>query len=472
MVKYKESWLPHLKNAVPKSAYGFATCMYIMSLEGWRRGLELTYKIKRKKSLFSGLSYTLSDGKKTHYFDGSRGDYSPTGAIRICSNKGLTNKYLKKANVSLPKGKSFTERETNEELIAYSNQLGYPLVLKPIYGGGGVGVVTNICNEDEMKKHINHLRNIKRKKSVIIEQFFVGDDYRINVLNGEVIGAFHRRTLNVVGDGKHSVQELLHLKNKDRKISPFLAKKSIKMDQSMKQYLRKKGLTPEYIPNSGEIVYLRNNGEFFGQRDSVDVTTELSENIKSIAISAVNAIPDLVYAGVDMLVNLEEDTGIVNEVNSKPQISNHVFPVEGSAIDIPRKIIDFYFPETKYADGELNTKFVYNFDKVIECFKSSAATELKIPSIPKGDVVERKYIFHGPLNAIKICEQIQRKARVLDLHGEIKKTDEYCIKVVGAMDKVSDFESFLKGKEKDKIISKLEQKKAIEPVNVGFVVKV
>src|SRR5699024_7326159 len=142
---------------------------------------------------------------------------------------------------------------------------------------------------------------------------------------------------------------------------------------------------------------------------------------------------------------------------------------------------------------------------------SYAATEIKIPSIPKGDVVERKYIFHGPLNAIKICQKIQRKARILDLHGEIKKTDEHSIKVeramdkvsdyesclkgkekdkiivihreiekteeydikmVGAKDKESDFESFLQGKEKDKIISKLEQKKAIEPVNVGFVVKV
>src|SRR5699024_5432411 len=348
MVKYKESWLPHLKNAVPKSAYGFATCMYIMSLEGWRRGLELTYKIKRKSGLFSGLSYTLSDGTKTHSFDGSRGDYSPREAIRICSNKGLTNKYLEQANVSVPKGKFFTEGETDEELIAYSNQLGYPLVLKPVVGEGGAGVITNICSEEEMKKHINHLRNVLGKKSVIIEQFFVGVDFRVNILNGEVIGAFHRRTLNVVGDGIHSVQELLQLKNKDRKISPFLARKSIKMDQPMKQLLKKKGLTPKYIPSSGEKVYLRNNGEFFGQRDSVDVTNELSDNIKKIAISAVNAIPDLVYAGVDMLVNLEEDIGVVNEVNSKPQISNHVFPVEGSAVDIPRKIIDYYFPETKY----------------------------------------------------------------------------------------------------------------------------
>src|SRR5699024_10713414 len=263
---------------------------------------------------------------------------------------------------------------------------------KPIAGEGGAGVITNICSEDEMKKHLNHLRHVKGNTSVIIEKYFIGEDYRINILNGEIIGAFHRRTLNVIGDGNHSIRELLKLKNKDRKLSPFLAKKNIKIDLSMKELLKRQGLTPEDVPYLGEKVYLRNSGEFFGQRDSVDVTHELSDNIKRIAISAVNAIPDLIYAGVDMLVNLEEDTGVVNEVNSKPQISNHVFPVEGSAVDIPKKIIDFYFPETSYLGDENNNDFVYNFDNIIESFKSSAATEIVIPPIPKGKIVHRRYI--------------------------------------------------------------------------------
>src|SRR5699024_11508480 len=152
-----------------------------------------------------------------------------------------------------------------------------------------------------------------------------GEDYRINNLNVEILVAFHLRTLNGIGDCNHSIRELLKLKNKDRKLSPFLAKKNIKIDLSMKELLKRQGLTPEDVPYLGEKVYLRNSGEFFGQRDSVDVTHELSDNIKRIAISAVNAIPDLIYAGVDMLVNLEEDTGVVNEVNSKPHISKNVF---------------------------------------------------------------------------------------------------------------------------------------------------
>src|SRR5699024_12694541 len=112
------------------------------------------YKIKMNKCVVSGMPYTLNNGTKKHAFNGSRGDYTPLKAIQICSNKGMTNKYLKKEGVSIPEGKSFTNAEKDEDLIAYSNQLGYPLVLKPIAVEGGAGVITNICSEYDMNKII------------------------------------------------------------------------------------------------------------------------------------------------------------------------------------------------------------------------------------------------------------------------------------------------------------------------------
>ena len=44
-----------------------------------------------------------------------------------------------------------------------------------------------------------------------IESFFRGDDYRISVLDGEVICAYQRIPLSIVGNGIDTIQTLLQL---------------------------------------------------------------------------------------------------------------------------------------------------------------------------------------------------------------------------------------------------------------------
>src|SRR5690625_942927 len=224
MESYKKTWLSKYKG-VPEAAHGFPTCMYIISLEAWRRGLTVKFNMKRKKSIMTGLSFTVSDGEKEHNFHGARGDRTTREAKKICANKGKTLKYLKAANVSIPEGKDFPSDVPIEELLNYAEELGYPLVLKPSTGGGGggFGVVTNIKSKEEMEQRINRLKEILPNSSIIIERFFVGEDFRINVFNGKVIGAFHRRAQSVVGNGKYSLRKLLRLKNKERNASHFLS---------------------------------------------------------------------------------------------------------------------------------------------------------------------------------------------------------------------------------------------------------
>src|SRR5699024_5800148 len=168
----------------------------------------------------------------------------------------------------------------------------------------------------------------------------------------------------------------------------------IKMDKKMKAFLAGKDITPEFVPAEGERIYLRRNGEFFGQRDAINVTDNLSPKIKNIAVEAVNAITGLSIGGVDMLIDLEKNEGIVNEVNSLPQISNHIFPIEGNAIDIPRIIIDSYFPETRYEELK-NTHYYYDFKPIIENFRNGTAQEVTLPPIPTGKYIAKKYSVSG-----------------------------------------------------------------------------
>lgn len=469
MANYKETWLPKYRE-IPKSAYGFPTCMYAMSLEAWRRGFEVTFKLKSKRRMFHGITYTVSDGNKIHYFDGSRGDISEPETVKICRNKGLTNDYLRKANVPIPKGKAFDKDADNDEILNYADKIGYPLVLKPIDGGGGAGVVTNIQSRSELEKHLIDLRYNRSKKEVIVERFIVGEDYRILVLDGMVIGAFHRRAQSVVGDGKSTIEVLLKRKNKERKASPFLKRSKIKIDDDMIAFLIEQNKSIDYIPAKGERVFLRRNGEYFGQRDSINITEELLPEIKQIAINAVNAIPGLKYGGVDMLVNLEKNEYVVNEVNSKPQIGNHLFPIEGEAIDIPRIIFDYYFPETKYINTP-NEKYFYDFEPISRNFKDATASEIKLPELPEEGSIARKYAITGAKIKRKHLNKIKREARGLSISGKIEVLSEnsFELTILGSNNNINKLIYYIK----NKILSEVDNVNIVEneydgPIKIGI----
>lgn len=472
MNNYKSEWLPHLKQAVPEAAKGKGTCMYIMALEGWRRGLELKFIKKKGTGLLKSVAFSLSDGKNEHVFNGSRGDTVTKEAIKICTSKGLTNKYLAEANVPIPGGKAFAKEESNDNIINYANKVGYPLVIKPSDSdGGGAGVITNIKDQKEMESALLKVR--VKPISVVVERFFVGEDFRVYVLDGKVIGAFHRRAASVVGDGKLNIKELLDQKNSARQLSPFLAKSSIKIDENMKTYLQKQGMNVFDIPKKGERVFLRRNGEYFKERDSINVTESLSPKMKNIAIEAVNAIPGLTHGGVDMLINLEKDEGVVNEVNSRAQISNHVFPVEGEAVDIPKYLIDYYFPNS-INDKATDVPFNFDFKLIVDSFEKGFATEIKVPSIPIGLKTTKRFVLTGSNFDNKFRKWVQRQAIKQNINGYVRtiNQDSISIVVAGSEQVINNFKKIIKqNSPKTTVIKGIEVKQFAKPVKVGFELK-
>jgi len=452
---------------IPESAYGFTTCLYAMSLEAWRRGLEVTFKLKPTRRYFNGISYIVSDGINQHLFDGSMGDVSDPKTVSICRNKGETNKYLRKAAVPMPIGKAFTSEVTNDEILKYADEIGYPLVLKPIDGGGGLGVTTNIKSRKKLGELLIELRNKRNRRSVIVEHFFEGEDYRIVVLDGNVIGAFHRRAQSVIGDGKNSIRELLRLKNRERRVSPFLKGSLIKIDKDMINFLKEGNKSTAYVPKENERVYLRRNGEFFGQRDAVNITDTLSPHLKEAAVQAVKAIPGLRYGGVDMLVNTDTDECIINEVNAKPQIGNHLFPLEGEAIDIPRIIFDYYFPKTRYKETP-NKLYYYDFEPVKSSFLNFKVSEVQLPSLPNERFEKLRLNIEGnKFNSRKFLNNIKRQMRGLNISGEVivHSTKELVLYIAGLKHNLKNLINYLSTLIN---IDSLQENEYEGPVKIGF----
>src|SRR5690625_448263 len=150
----------------------------------------------------------------------------------------------------------------------------------------------------------------------------------------------------------------------------------------MEAFLEAQSLSLKSIPLKGERVFLRAHGTYLGDRLNADCTDEVDTKFKQYAVQALKSIPGLPCGSVDMLINEDTGEGVVNEINSKGEIMMHVSPLEGKARDLPKSIVDFYFPDTQNKRCE---NFYFELNPIKEMFIRGIADEIRIPNIPVED---------------------------------------------------------------------------------------
>ncbi|WP_444685813.1 acylphosphatase [Alkalicoccus luteus] len=465
-------WLPHLEGAVPKAGQGKRISTYTVALEGWRRGIRLRFYREFDEEMKLKVRYSLRHKNKEHHFALSKGDLVTDEAFDICDDKDLTKQYLTKANVPTPQGAKFLEDASNEDILAYGNELGYPLVLKPVSANGGKGVFANVREEQVLKEAIEYVRDELGYKEVIIETHIPGEkEFRVIVLGEKVLGAMHRIPANVVGDGQRTIRKLIQDKNKFRSLNPHLTSRMIRIDKEVLYMIEQAGYELDSVLEEGKRIYLRVQSNLSNGGDSVDVTEELSPALERIAIEATKAIPGLAQSGVDIIVDDETGAGSVIEVNSRPGLGGHLFPMIGTPRDFAKAFIDFYFPET--ADYPRSNLY-FDFDNVIAPIKSRSATMVEVPKPPKGELYGKLYTIRGNVQGVGYRAWIKREALMRDLHGYARNEADGSVSVVVCHPNKKKVDSFKKvvieGPERAEVVEVVEEEWT-KPVRMGFTSK-
>ncbi|GAA0343143.1 hypothetical protein GCM10008931_38030 [Oceanobacillus oncorhynchi subsp. oncorhynchi] len=464
-------FLKSLDHPIPEKANNYMLSTYSIILEAWRRGLTISFKIVKEGSGTIEPYYTIANGEKTHYFSATRGDLVSVETKDLTKNKLTTKEILEKQNVSTPGGKDFDEGSSDSEIINYAAEIGYPVVLKPLAGTGGRGVIAGIRHEEELIEALNYVRVKLKFPHVILEKYFAGEDYRAYVLDGKVIGALKRIKANVVGDGKSTVRELINQKNIERAKLPSLTNRKIKIDDELKNMLRREGYDLNSVIPDGELVYIKSKNNVSAGGDSIEITDDLSDNIKQIAVDAVNAFDDLPQCGVDMMVDEENDTAAVIELNTRAHITQHLFPMKGKAQDVPSKLIDFYFPETVDYDRTNAQKFFLDFNFIFDACMNGNATEVGIPVLPTQALKLTRYVISGCTYTEALAERVQRIAYHARVHGYIKPLNSGDISIIvgSSQKRINDFQKRLE--RYTNRISKsatITEKKRSSPIMHGF----
>ncbi len=271
---------------------------------------------------------------------------SDTSAIAeaIAQDKELTKNLLSAAGVSVPIGEVVT---TADNAWLAAQKIGGPIVLKPKDGNQGKGVVANIQTEAQVRAGFIVTQAFGR--DTIVERYVPGADYRLLVVGNRLSAAARREPAQIVGDGTHTVAQLVELENKNplRGDGHATALTKIRFDEIALAHLASSNLSPIYIPKTGERVLLRNNANLSTGGTATDVTDDVHPDVAASAIAAAQMI-GLDIAGVDILCEaiykpLETQGGGIVEVNAAPGLRMHLKPSYGKSRPVGEDIINMMY---------------------------------------------------------------------------------------------------------------------------------
>ncbi len=269
----------------------------------------------------------------------------------IMSNKTVTKKILSKAGFKVPQGREYASIAT--ALADFPRFAQQGIVVKPKSTNYGLGI--SIFKEGTDLTAFQKALEIafSEDEAVLVEEFIKGTEYRFFVLNDQVHAILLRIPENVVGDGRHTISELVAIKNQDPLRGPHHRSplEYLQLGEIETLMLHEQGLTAETIPGNEQTVYLRENSNISTGGDSVYVTDEFDSSYKQIAIEAVKTLGATI-CGIDLIIpdkqvsaTSDSDRYGIIEANFNPAMHMHVYPHIGKGRRLTRKVLELLFPE-------------------------------------------------------------------------------------------------------------------------------
>ncbi len=319
------------------------------------KGLELSTQIMIEESLRRGIHVEIIDqkenlirlekeGKVEYIQQATKTSADSYIVVLLMENKQVTKLLLKEQKMNVPHGVVIHSQE--EALQAYNEFEGLEIVVKPNSTNFGQGVVILDENRkvEDFKKAVDYA--LALDSTVLIEEFFKGKEYRFLVIGDELAAVVHRVPANVVGDGKHTIEELVEIKNRN----PLRGKgyvtplEKIQLGVVEEDFLLKQNLTEKSILDKDVTVYLRENSNVSTGGDTIDYTDEMHPGYKDIAIKAAKAL-NAKICGIDIILKdykeaPTEDNYCIIELNFNPALHMHNFPFEGKNRRVEEKVLD------------------------------------------------------------------------------------------------------------------------------------
>ncbi len=266
-------------------------------------------------------------------------------AVELSSDKEETNRILRDLGLPVPVQRPvYSARRA----VRAARRIGYPVVVKPLDGNHGRGVSIGLKTDEEVEVAFEKAR--EHSRCVLVESYITGFDHRMLVIDGELVAAAKRVPGHVVGDGVHTIAELVDIVNQDprRGIGHEKVLTRLELDHQARRLMDRAGVTEDTVLPEGEVFYLRSTANLSTGGTAIDVTDVVHPDNREMAQRAAAAI-GLDVCGVDFLTpdirrSYRDVGGAICEINAAPGFRMHVSPSEGTPRDVAGRVIDMLFP--------------------------------------------------------------------------------------------------------------------------------
>ncbi|TDP80744.1 cyanophycin synthetase [Aquabacterium commune] len=292
------------------------------------------------RRLTQGSLVQFGWGSKQRRIWAAEVDNTSAVAESIAQDKDLTKRLLASAGVPVPTGRPVTDFA---DACLVAEEIGWPVVVKPRDGNQGKGVTVNIVSTEHLE--IAH-KVAAEHGEVMVERYLPGNDFRLLVVGDRLVAAARRDPPHVIGDGVHTVRQLVDKVNEDPRRGEGHATSltKIRFDEIAVARLQVQGLKPDDVPEKGRRVIMRNNANLSTGGTATDVTDDVHPEVAARAIAAAQTI-GLEICGVDVLAEsvhlpLEDQNGGIVEVNAAPGLRMHLSPSYGKGRNVGEAVIN------------------------------------------------------------------------------------------------------------------------------------
>ena len=283
----------------------------IIVREARRRGIQV------EVTDAEGGFFRLTHGGRSIHCRESLSDLTSAVAMSICDDKAVTRRVVRAAGVRVPDQISSTQ--STDEIEAFLNRYG-KVVVKPARGEQGRGIAVGLSEMEELTAAIFEARKVS--DVVLLEEFVEGTDLRLVVINFRLVAAAIRRPAFVVGDGQHTIRELIE-KQSRRRSAGTGGESKIPLDAETERTVCQSGHGYDTVLAVDEELRVRRTANLHTGGTLHDVTGMVHPGLVEAGIKSARAI-DIPVVGIDLMVKSPRFADYVFiEANERPGLANH-----------------------------------------------------------------------------------------------------------------------------------------------------
>ncbi|WP_313174164.1 cyanophycin synthetase [Massilia sp.] len=261
----------------------------------------------------------------------------------IASDKDLTKSLLASCGVPVPEGALVRSAAAAWE---EAQDIGLPVVVKPVDGNHGRGVTLNLMTEADVHAAYAIASSEGDSTAVLVERFIPGNEHRLLVVGKKVVAAARGEALWVTGDGTSTVAQLcdsqINIDPRRGDSEEFPLGRIDTKDPVILLDLQRQSLAPDAVPQDGQRVLIQPNGNV-----ADDVTNIVHPDVAYAAALAARVV-GLDIAGIDLVCEdisrpLLEQRGAIIEVNASPGLLAHIKPASGEPRNVGAAIVEHLF---------------------------------------------------------------------------------------------------------------------------------